>query len=125
MTRPKKLIPPAKEHFVGFRIPEDLFQVVSIEAKKSGITTSEYMRRLATSQRITQQPVLIHDVDSIVAELRQINKIGSNLNQIARYFNENGLMTNSLATELRETLHLLQASCTRLDQAVEKEYGNS
>ena len=125
MARPKKADTPIKGHFVGFWLSEDLFQVVKTEARKAGLSQSEYWRSLAAKQNIKQRPVLIHDVDNIVAELRQINKIGSNLNEIARYFNEHGLMTNSLAIELRETLNLLQASCSRLDQAVEKEYGNS
>ena len=124
MARPKKLDTPTKEHFVGFWLSEELYQVVLTEAKKAGLSQSAYWRSLAANQEIRQQPVLIHNVDAIITELRQINKLGSNLNQIARYFNENGLMTNSLAKELQETLHMLQDSCGRLDRAVEKEYGN-
>lgn len=124
MTRSKKLDTPTKGRFVGFWISEELYHVASIEAKKAGLSQSAYWRSLAANQEIRQQPVLIHNVDAIVSELWQINKLGSNLNQIARYFNENGLMTNSLAKELQETLHMLQDSCGRLDRAVEKEYGN-
>ena len=124
MARPKKLDIPTKRRFVGFWLSEELYQVVSTEAKKAGLSQSAYWRSLAANQQIRQQPVLIHNVDAIVTELRQINKLGSNLNQIARYFNENGLMTNSLAKELQETLHTLQDSCGRLGRAVEKEYGN-
>lgn len=124
MARPKKLDTPTKGRFVGFWISEELYQVASTEAKKAGLSQSAYWRSLAANQEIRQQPVLIHNVDAIVSELRQINKLGSNLNQIAQYFNENGLMTNSLAKELQETLHTLQDSCGRLDRAVEKEYGN-
>ena len=125
MARPIKTYPPAKEHFVGFRISDELYQVVAEEAKKAGLSQSEYWRRLASKQRIVRGPIVIHTDEEILSELKQINKVGSNLNQIARYFNQNGLMNNSIAKELKETLKALEASCTRLDKAVEKEYGNS
>ena len=124
MARPYKTIPPAKEHFVGFRISEELHEVVQAEAKKAGLSESEYWRRLAANQRIRQRSIIIHDDSELLSELRQINKLGSNINQIARYFNQNGLATASITAELRHTLEKIEASCTKLDKAVEKEYGN-
>ena len=77
MARPKKLDTPTKEHFVGFWLSEELYQVVLTEAKKAGLSQSAYWRSLAVNQEVRQRPVLIHNVDAIVSELRQINKLGS------------------------------------------------
>ena len=93
MARPKKLDTPTKGRFVGFWISEELYQVVLIEAKKAGLSQSAYWRSLAANQEVRQQPVLIHNVDAIITELRQINKLGSNLNQIACHLNSGGAMT--------------------------------
>ena len=93
MARPKKLDTPTKGRFVGFWISEELYHVASTEAKKAGLSQSAYWRSLAANQQIRQQPVLIHNVDAIVSELQQINKLGGNLNQIACHLNSGGAMT--------------------------------
>lgn len=55
MARPKKEVPPAKEHFVGIRLTEDLYRVIQNEADNAGLSISEYFRRLATKHKIVMQ----------------------------------------------------------------------
>ena len=123
MARKKKELPPPKEHFIGFRLTEDLYQVIATDAANAHLSVSEYCRQLALNRKIRYLPPIIHDDTAIVHELHDINKLGNNLNQIARYLNQDGTMTNPLAKELRETLRQINDSCSKLNHALEEEYG--
>ena len=63
-------------------------------------------------------------VNDVVSELAKLNKLGSNLNQIAQYFNEGGLMTNPLAKELHHALQEIDKLVIRCNEELEKEYGS-
>ena len=74
--------------------------------------------------RIPKQVIVLHDDSALVSELAKLNKLGSNLNQIARYFNEGGMMTNSLAKELHHALQEVEKMVIRCNEELEKEYGD-
>ena len=94
-------------------------------AKQARLSISEYIRRSVLSQKIPVFQPIIHDEHEILNELRNINKVGNNLNQIAHYFNQGGMMNNQIAVDLKRIIKLLNDSCIRFDAAVVKEYGNS
>lgn len=120
--RKKKNMPPAKERRITIRLTEDQYSVLKKECRSSQLSVSEYIRRLLLNRKIPIYPIIIHDEHEILEELRKINKIGKNLNRIARHFNSNGLMTNEVYKELKETIRLLHGTCMKYDEAVEKEY---
>lgn len=74
-------------------------------------------------RQIKYAPTVVHDDTAILEELRRINKVGSNLNQIARYLNEGGNMTNPIAVDLRKILQALNECCNTLNRKMEDEYG--
>ena len=123
--RYKKDIPPAKIRSVGIRFTEEQYSVLEHNAKQARLSVSEYIRRSVLSQKIPVFQPIIHDEHEILNELRNINKVGNNLNQIARYFNQGGMMNNQIAVDLKRIIKLLNDSCIRFDAAVVKEYGNS
>lgn len=104
MGRYKKTIPPRKEHFIGVRITEDLYDVISYEADKAGISISEYFRRLATNHTINVQEVIVMDNSKLLEILGGMGKIGSNLNQIARHLNEGREWNEKLKNEISSAL---------------------
>ncbi|MBR2845587.1 MAG: plasmid mobilization relaxosome protein MobC [Solobacterium sp.] len=120
--RKKKTLPPPKEQRITIRLTEYEYQVLKKECQLSQLSVSEYIRRLLLNREIPIYPVIIHDEHEILEELRKINKVGNNLNQIARHLNQGGVMTNSLALELRNIAHHMHDSLIRLDEAAEKEY---
>ena len=124
MARPTKKSPPAKVHQLPVRFTEDLYAVLSENAQKAGLTRGEYIRHLVAGRTPKAQPPIFHDDTALVSELAKLNKLGSNLNQIARYFNEGGLMTNPLAKELHHTLQEIDKMVIRCNKELEKEYGS-
>ena len=123
--RKKKDLPPAKDRFVGLRFTEEQYAVLERNAKNAQMSVSEYIRRSVTSQKIPVFQPIIHDEHEILEELKKINKVGSNLNQIAKHLNQGGKVTNQLAVELKSIAGMLHDTCIKYDAAVEKEYGNS
>lgn len=124
MARPSKKTPPAKGHQLPVRFTEDLYAVLSENARKAGLTRGEYIRSLVAGKTPKAQPPIFHDDIALVSELAKLNKLGNNLNQIARYFNEGGLMTNPLAKELHHALQVIDKLVIRCNEELEKEYGS-
>jgi len=124
MARPSKKTPPAKVHQLPVRFTEDLYAVLTDNARKAGLTRGEYIRHLVAGKTPKAQPPIFHDDTALVSELAKLNKLGSNLNQIARHLNQGGVMTNPLAAELKGIARMLHDTCMKYDAAVEKEYGN-
>lgn len=124
MARPKKEIPPSTNHRITVRLTDDMYDVVLQDAKRAHLSLAEYVRQLILNRKIKYAPQVIHDDSSLLQELRKLNKLGTNMNQIARYLNEGGTMTNPLAKELREELLRIDEFCNRLNQELEAEYGN-
>ena len=115
----------AREKTIHFRVSEAFYEVIAHEAKQCGLSISEFCRRVLINRPIKKLPVIIHDEREIKQELRNINKLGNNLNQIARYLNEGGQMNKALSQEIRKTLTTLNLSIHDFNSAVEAEYGQS
>ena len=47
---------------------------------------------------------IVADVDEIKKLIGEFGKIGSNLNQIARYFNQGGILSSEMRNEIRKSL---------------------
>lgn len=115
----------AKEKRVYFRVSEAMNEGIARSAKKNGLPVSEYCRLVLINQPIQKLPVIIHDERKILQELRNINSVISDLNQILQYLNEGGEINDALLQRIRETLKTLDISINDFNQAVEEEYGPS
>ena len=122
--RKKKDIPPVRPRVFSIRMSEDEYTVLESCAEQAQISMSEYIRRCITGKEIPVYQPIIHDEAEILKELHNINMVGSNLNQIARYFNQGGMSNDAIVVEIKTILQHLNDSCIRFDEAVEKEYGN-
>ena len=113
----------AKEKRVYFRVSEALHEAVVRSAEKSGLSVSEYCRRVLINQPIQKLPVIIHDERKILQELRNINKVIVDLDQILNHLNEGGEINDALIQGIKDTLKTLDISIDDFNRAVEEEYG--
>lgn len=104
MARPKKENPPSKDRFIHVRVTEDLYEVISKEAAEAHLSVSAYFRKIATDKRITLKKEIVFNDSELLAALSNLGKIGSNLNQIAKYLNESDTASNQLRQELHYSL---------------------
>ena len=89
-----------KENMVlmSMRISAEDKEEIEAKARKTGLSTSEYIRRCALGRKLP----CYGDTSLLKEYSMQLGKIGSNLNQIAKYVNQ-GFPPDSLRGEIRET----------------------
>ena len=93
------------------RLNADEAQRLIESARKCGLTRSAYLRRLIMNKPVKARPT--KDIQKLIGE---INKIGSNVNQIARSVNA-GIASPDTAAQ---SLFLLDRVYEKLDEAVRK-----
>ena len=115
----------ANEKKIFIRVTESLHEAIVRSAKKNGLSVSEYCRLALINQPIQKLPIIIHDEREILQELRYINKVIVDLDQILQYLNEGGEINDAHIQEIKDTLKTLDISINDFNRAVEKEYGKS
>lgn len=94
---------------VKFLADEEIEKIIAVQVDKLNMSKSEYIRGLI------KQDYKLNNIDSIAdfkADLKQaikeLNAIGKNLNQLARYTNTQKKMLSVVEIELMELVEKLQ-----------------
>ena len=77
-------------HFVAVRLTDVELNLLDQGATCFSISRSEYLRKLLLEKQINHQIEVVADMNDLRKLVSEYGKIGSNLNQIARYFNTGG-----------------------------------
>ena len=80
-----------------------MYELICTDAHNAGMSISVFCRNAVLNRKIVQRPPVFHDDTALVHELRNLNKLGNNLNQIARALNS-GFPDQSLESEIRRAL---------------------
>ena len=124
----KRYKTPHRSHVVKTRMNDEEYELFLTQCKTYGISQSEYIRNALT--RLQIHPVIhvsaVNDelLSSIGKLTAEYGKIGSNLNQIARYLNECGAPYNALSGEVRAAISDLAALKFEVLQKVGEAVGN-
>lgn len=107
----------ARDRYIQIRLTDS--EMVEIKKRAGGITTSAFLRQLALEQPVPQpnpKPTkIVHSADPEL--VREINRIGININQIAKHINEGHELSNSV-------LIVLLGLQTSLDGVIERTITN-
>ena len=101
MTRPKKEETLAKTKDVHLRMNETEYDLLAERAKANSMTVSDFVRNALVNQKVIIKYEITADVPEIKKLISEFGKIGSNLNQIARYFNQGGILSSEMKNEIR------------------------
>ena len=104
MTRPQKEMDMKREHRVTIRLTDIEFSIIENAAEQAEMSISEYMRTQTMEGNVTARFEIVADVNQIKKLIGEFGKIGSNLNQIARYFNQGGILSSEMRNEIRKSL---------------------
>lgn len=104
MTRPQKEMDMKREHRVTIRLTDIEFSIIENAAEQAEMSISEYMRTQTMEGNVTARFEIVADVDEIKKLIGEFGKIGNNLNQIARYFNQGGIISSEMRNEIRKSL---------------------
>lgn len=104
MTRPQKETDMKREHRVTIRLTDTEFSIIENVATQAEMSISEYMRTQTMEGKVNARFEIVADVNQIKKLIGEFGKIGSNLNQIARYFNQGGILSSEMRNEIRKSL---------------------
>ena len=104
MTRPQKETDMKREHRVTIRLTDTEFSIIENAATQAEMSISEYMRTQTMEGKVNARFEIVADVNQIKKLIGEFGKIGSNLNQIARYFNQGGILSSKMRNEIRKSL---------------------
>lgn len=104
MPRPKKEKTLTKTKDVHLRMNKTEYTLLIERARASDLTVSEFVRNALNNQNVIIKYEITADVPEIKQLISQFGKIGNNLNQIARYFNQGGIISSEMKKEIRKAL---------------------
>lgn len=112
-------------HFVAVRLTDAEMAVLEQGASTFGISKSEYLRKLLLDKKIQHTIEIVADMDDIKSLVREYGKIGSNLNQIAKYFNTGGERALAIEDEIHQCISDLFVLRKKVLQMAGDNYGHN
>ena len=92
-----------------FKIDEELEKIIAVRTDKLNLTMSEYIRQLIKADYVVEDTEVIADFKADLKQaIKELNAIGKNLNQLARYTNTQKKMLSVVEIELMELVEKLQ-----------------
>ena len=96
-----------KERFdkrITIRMDDKLYSKIDNGAKVARIPQVEFARRLLDKGKVVVKQEIVADVPELKRLLGELGKIGSNLNQIAHYYNGGGPRSREMYDGLQKAL---------------------
>ena len=104
MTRPKKEKEMSRNQRITVRFTDTEFAIIENAAKQANLSLAAYVRTQTLKGNVHTKIEIVADVPEIKSLLAEVGKIGSNLNQIAKYFNQGGILSQEMRGEINKRL---------------------
>lgn len=94
---------------VKFLADEEIEKIIAIQTNKLNISMSEYIRQLIKADYVVKNTGVITDFKADLKQaIKELNSIGNNLNQLARYTNKEKKMLNETMVEVIDLVEKLK-----------------
>ena len=120
MKRTKKNTSAPKTKSIQVRMTDDLYGILSQDARGARLSVSEYVRMLLMGKRPVIQQEVIYNDPRILKALGDLDIVGSNVNQIAHYLNQGGPVTEDLCNDIRMNLEKLKRMQMEIHKLAER-----
>lgn len=120
MARPKKEKELKRNHPVMLRFNDMEYEIIMENAKSADLPLAEFLRRQVMDKRVTIKYEIVADIPELKKLIAEFGKIGSNLNQIARHFNQGGIHSQ----KMRQAVHQCIAEIYEMKFEVMKMAGD-
>lgn len=81
---------------INLRFTDTQYDIVCKASEEAGLSISEYIRRQLMKGKVIVKYEIVADVPELKKLVAEFGKIGSNLNQIARHFNQGGIHSQEM-----------------------------
>lgn len=120
MARPKKEKELKRSHHIMLRLNDTEYAIITGNAANANLPVAEFARKQVMNKQVVVKYEIVADVPELKNLIAEFGKIGSNLNQIARHFNQGGI--HSL--EMRGTINQCIAAIYEMKYEVLKMAGD-
>lgn len=114
-----------RSEVITVRVTRKEKELITKNVEASGLDFSKYIRHVA----ITNQPIIIKDivdlelVESKIGNIEyEINKLGVNVNQIAKVLNEGNVVPLTTINSLLNVLERLDKKIETINEVIAKSY---
>ena len=104
MARPKKETEKYRNHRITIRFTDLEYSIIKTAARQANMSLAAYVRTQVLKGQVHTKIEIVADVPEIKELLAEFGKIGSNLNQIAKYFNQGGVLSQEMRGEINKRL---------------------
>lgn len=104
MARPKKEKELLHNHQIMLRLTDTEYEIVAAKAKDANLPLAEYVRKQVLNKKIVAKYEIVADLPELKKLIAEFGKIGSNLNQIARYFNSSGIHSQEMRNAINQSI---------------------
>ena len=104
MPRKKKSENLRHKNVITLKLTDAELELLDHSAKIIGLSRSEFLRKSFLEKDIQLRYEVVADMDELRKLVSEYGKIGSNLNQIARYFNTGGEWSEEMQDEIRQCI---------------------
>ncbi len=104
MARPKKETEKYRNHRITIRFTDLEYSIIETAARQTNMSLAAYVRTQVLKGQVHTKIEIVTDVPEIKKLLAEFGKIGSNLNQIAKYFNQGGILSQEMRGEINMRL---------------------
>lgn len=104
MARPKKESMKKKKNCIMLRLSDTEYDIITNYAKEAGYPPAVYVRKQVLEGQVKIECPIIIDIEELRKLTAEFGKIGSNLNQIAKYFHMGGIRSQAMQDEIHECI---------------------
>ena len=92
------------KNVITLKLTDIELNIVNHAATMAGLSRSEYIRQLILNGTVPVRYEIVADMDDLKKLVGEYGKIGSNLNQIAKYFNTGGMRSLAIEDEIHQCI---------------------
>lgn len=107
-------------HQVNLRFTDTQYDIICKASKDAELSISEYIRKQLMKGKVIAKYEIVADVPELKKLIAEFGKIGSNLNQIARHFNQGRIHSQ----EMRQAINRCIAELYEMKDEVIKMAGD-
>lgn len=104
MTRPKKEKELSRSNHITLRVSDLELELIHNMAREMNLSLSEFIRKKLLEQELSIQYEVIADIKELSKLTAEFHKIGSNLNQIAKYYNTGGIHSTAIKKSIQNCI---------------------
>ena len=125
MARPKKETEKYRNHRITIRFTDLEYSIIETAARQTNMSLAAYVRTQVLKGQVHTKIEIVTDVPEIKKLLAEFGKIGCNLNQIAKYFNQGGILSQEMRGEINKRLRDLYEMKYKVMEMAGDFHGNT